>query len=72
MDRPISTVVGGSLQGSTNFATHNAAMSHTAPLTSPPRPAIVFRAACVMKPRPMPVAMEKVKGMASAVMMAGT
>jgi hypothetical protein len=72
MARLISTVVGGSLQGSASLTTHDAAMSHTAPPTSLPRPAIVFSAAWVMKPRPTPVAMEKANGMASAVTMAGT
>ena len=60
------------LQARANLATQSAAISHTAPLTSAARPARVFSAAWAMKPRPMPVAMEKVKGIASAVSTAGT
>ena len=61
----------GAAYCSENFATDSAAISHTAPLTSPARPATAFSSAWLMKPSPMPVAIEKVKGMAMAVTMAG-
>ena len=54
-----------------NFPAEAAAITQTAPPTSPGRPARVFTSACTIKPMPMPAAMEKVKGMAMAVTMAG-
>lgn len=54
-----------------NLIAESPAISHTAPETSRARPAIAFTAACTMKPSPIPVAIEKVKAMASAVTIAG-
>jgi uncharacterized protein (TIGR00369 family) len=54
-----------------NLMTDSPAISHTAPETSAARPAIAFIAACTMNPSPIPVAIEKVKGIASAVTTAG-